>query len=80
MSIDLDILPMAPVVNGPHCFEAMCANRHAGIKDYPPKTGAGYSGVMIVGDSGWEYESREGRLSHSQAQRGSFLISTYSVD
>lgn len=31
-----------------------------GIKIIPPD-GAGYSGVMIVGDSGWEYEKREGR-------------------
>ncbi len=61
MSTDLDtldILPSKPLVNGPHC--GGCPNQCEGIRLIPPD-GNGYSGVMIVGDSGWEHEAREGR-------------------
>ena len=54
----LDILPSKPLVNGPHC--GGCPNQCEGIRLIPPD-GNGYSGVMIVGDSGWEHEAREGR-------------------
>lgn len=61
MSTDLDrldILPQSLGVQGPHC--GGCDNRQAGIRMIPPD-GKGYSGVMIVGDSGWEWEAKEGK-------------------
>ena len=58
MAIDLDILPAAPCVSGPYC--SGCPNQMNGVRMIPPD-GNGYSGVMIVGDSGWDYEAREGR-------------------
>ena len=61
MSTDLDRIDLLPVitgVQGPYCNG--CDNRQAGIRMIPPD-GKGYSGVMIVGDSGWEWEIREGR-------------------
>jgi len=54
----LDILPQSLGVQGAHC--GGCDNRQAGIRMIPPD-GKGYSGVMIVGDSGWEWEAKEGR-------------------
>lgn len=54
----LDIMPMNQGVQGKFC--AGCDNRQAGIRMIPPD-GKGYSGVMIVGDSGWDTELKEGR-------------------
>jgi len=68
VSIDLDILPALPTVNGPYC--GVCPNQMNGIRMIPPD-GQGYSGVMIVGDSGWEWEAKEGRVFAGPA--GQFL-------
>ena len=54
----IDLLPIIAGVQGKYC--PGCDNREAGIRMIPPD-GKGYSGVMIVGDSGWEWEAREGR-------------------
>src|ERR1017187_139938 len=54
----LDILPQSLGVQGIHC--GGCDNRQAGIRMIPPD-GKGYSGVMLVGDSGWEWEAKEGK-------------------
>ena len=47
----IDLLPIIAGVQGKYC--PGCDNREAGIRMIPPD-GKGYSGVMIVGDSGWE--------------------------
>jgi len=54
----LDILPIVTGVQGPYC--PRCDNRQAGIRLIQPD-GSGYSGVMLVGDSPWEWEIKEGR-------------------
>lgn len=68
MASNLDIITIEPLVEGPHCNG--CPNQAAGVRLIPPD-GKGYSGVMLVGDSGWVDEAREGRPFAGAA--GNFL-------